>query len=130
MLVQQGLDEIANANSSEQIAFLLVERARLLDELESADRSTAHSDGGAGAQPSDGRDSAELKEILNRERTEFEEELQQQRESSRLMTESMRQEHEEEISALMEENQRLEEDFNVQKEKVSRNIRMTEVAAF
>ena len=34
MLQQQGLDEIAHASTSEQIAYLLVERARLLDELE------------------------------------------------------------------------------------------------
>ena len=34
MLQQQGLDEIAQASTSEQIAYLLVERARLLDEFE------------------------------------------------------------------------------------------------
>ena len=34
MLLQQGLDEIADGTISEQIAYLLVERARLLDELE------------------------------------------------------------------------------------------------
>ena len=34
MLEQQGLDDIAQASATEQIAYLLVERARLLDELE------------------------------------------------------------------------------------------------
>ena len=34
MLQQQGLDEISQASTSEQIAYLLVERARLLDEFE------------------------------------------------------------------------------------------------
>ena len=34
MLTQQGLAEISDATQSEQIAYLLVERARLLDELE------------------------------------------------------------------------------------------------
>ena len=34
MLEQQGLDDIAHASTTEQIAYLLVERARLLDELE------------------------------------------------------------------------------------------------
>ena len=34
MLRQQGLEEIAVGNTSEQIAYLLVERARLMDELE------------------------------------------------------------------------------------------------
>lgn len=34
MLLQQNLDEIATGTTSEQIAYLLVERARLMDELE------------------------------------------------------------------------------------------------
>ncbi len=34
MLSQQGLEEISIGNTSEQIAYLLVERARLMDELE------------------------------------------------------------------------------------------------
>ena len=34
MLLQQGLDDIADGTISEQIAYLLVERARLMDELE------------------------------------------------------------------------------------------------
>ena len=34
MLLQQGLEDVAQGTISEQIAYLLVERARLLDELE------------------------------------------------------------------------------------------------
>ena len=34
MLLQQGLDDIADGSVSEQVAYLLVERARLMDELE------------------------------------------------------------------------------------------------
>ena len=34
MLLQQGLDDIVTGSFSEQVAYLLVERARLLDELE------------------------------------------------------------------------------------------------
>jgi len=34
MLIQTGLEDIVNFPSREQIAFLLVERARLLDELD------------------------------------------------------------------------------------------------
>ena len=34
MLLQQGLDDIADSTVSEQVAYLLVERARLMDELE------------------------------------------------------------------------------------------------
>jgi hypothetical protein len=38
MLLQQGLDEIAHGTTSEQIAYLLVERARLMDELEAEEQ--------------------------------------------------------------------------------------------
>ena len=58
MLVQQGLAEIAEATPSEQVAYLLVERARLLDELEGAQTPASQS------ATSGGRDSQELKEIL------------------------------------------------------------------
>ena len=34
MLVQQGLEDISTGTTSEQIAYLLVERARFMDELE------------------------------------------------------------------------------------------------
>ena len=34
MLIQQGLDDIANSAPGEQIAYLLVERARLMDDLD------------------------------------------------------------------------------------------------
>jgi len=36
MLIQIGLEDIVNFPSREQIAFLLVERARLLDDLDEA----------------------------------------------------------------------------------------------
>lgn len=34
MLLQQGLEDICDASPSERVAYLLVERARLMDELE------------------------------------------------------------------------------------------------
>lgn len=34
MLTQQGLDDVITSSVSEQVAFLLVERAKLLDALE------------------------------------------------------------------------------------------------
>uniref|UniRef100_K1Q5J8 Uncharacterized protein n=1 Tax=Magallana gigas TaxID=29159 RepID=K1Q5J8_MAGGI len=98
MLVQQGLDEIANVSTSEQIAFLLVERARLLDELEAEQNRTMtpsvnstmtettcpqtpglSTPGINTPGPSeDGRMSAvEFEQTLERERTQFEEELNQ-----------------------------------------------------
>ena len=51
MLIQQGLEEIAGVSTSEQIAFLLVERARLLDELEAEqNRSVMFSPTGEGRE--------------------------------------------------------------------------------
>ena len=38
MLEQEGLSEIAHSNTSEQIAYLLVERTTLLEKLEIADQ--------------------------------------------------------------------------------------------
>ena len=58
MLTQQGLEEIAMATPSEQVAFLLVERAKLLEQIESAPTSARQS------AASGGRESQELKEIL------------------------------------------------------------------
>ena len=53
------------------------------------------------------------------ERQEFEQELCQQRESSNLMKDQLRKEHEEEISALMDENSKLEEELQEAKRKVN-----------
>ena len=52
------------------------------------------------------------------ERQEFEQELNQQRESSSMMKDQLRKEHEEEISALMDENSKLEEELQEAKRKV------------
>ncbi|XP_065936537.1 putative leucine-rich repeat-containing protein DDB_G0290503 isoform X19 [Magallana gigas] len=139
MLVQQGLDEIANVSTSEQIAFLLVERARLLDELEAEQNRTMtpsvnstmtettcpqtpglSTPGINTPGPSeDGRMSAvEFEQTLERERTQFEEELNQSRESIKKMKERLKREHEEEINALMEENNKLEDDYEEAKAKL------------
>ncbi|KAL8587363.1 hypothetical protein ACOMHN_045610 [Nucella lapillus] len=114
MLTQQGLGEIAAATPNEQVAYLLVERARLLDELEGAQSQMPVSQSASG-----GREAQELKEILEQERKDFEQELGQQRESASLMKEQLRKEHEEEISALMDENSKLEEELQGAKRKVS-----------
>ncbi|XP_046334472.2 trichohyalin-like isoform X2 [Haliotis rufescens] len=108
MLSQQGLDEIAKATSSEQIAFLLVERARLLDELEAEQNNSQSGD----------KDSEELKKILERERDDFEEEMQQLRQQENRARSSLKHEHEEEIGALMDENAKLEDDLNSSKQKL------------
>lgn len=112
MLIQQGLEEIANVSTSEQIAFLLVERARLLDELEAEQNRTM--------TPSvDGRASEDLQRTLDKERNEFEEEIAQHRDNLKKTKEQMKRQHEEEINALMEENNKLEDDLVESKEKVS-----------
>ncbi|RUS85459.1 hypothetical protein EGW08_006792 [Elysia chlorotica] len=115
MLTQQGLAEISDATQSEQIAYLLVERARLLDELEEHNSNNSNSNNNsttASPHNTDGRSSeTELKQILEQERGDFEEELKEQRESAKMMREQLKQEHEEEINALMEENSKLEDDL-------------------
>ncbi|XP_056008813.1 myosin-2 heavy chain-like isoform X5 [Ostrea edulis] len=139
MLIQQGLEEIANVSTSEQIAFLLVERARLLDELEAEQNRTmtpsvtpALTDTTCPQTPGlstpgintpgpseDGRMSAvEFEQTLERERTQFEEELSQSRESIKQLKERLKREHEEEINALMEENNKLEDDYEEAKAKM------------
>ncbi|VDI19690.1 Hypothetical predicted protein, partial [Mytilus galloprovincialis] len=111
MLIQQGLEEIANVSTSEQIAFLLVERARLLDELEAEQNRTV--------TPSvDGRASEDLQRTLEKERTEFEEEITQHRDSIKKVKDQLKKQHEEEINALMEENNKLEDDLVESKEKM------------
>ena len=106
MLTQQGLEEIADASSSEQIAFLLVERARLLDELEMEQTQN------------EGQNADDLKQILEHERADFEDELAQQREQAAVVLNSLKMEHEEEINALIDENAKLDEELIALKNKV------------
>ena len=115
MLIQQGLEEIAQAPTSEQIAFLLVERARLLDELEAEQ-------GRSVSAVSDGRTSEELQRTLEQERQEFQDEIEQTRTATRAEVEQLKHEHEEEINVVMDENQRLEEELTSTKEKVGRHF--------
>ncbi|XP_033763236.1 early endosome antigen 1-like isoform X4 [Pecten maximus] len=119
MLIQQGLDDIAMVSTSEQIAFLLVERARLLDELEAEQSRTlspmealAITDGSAVTDDNASEDV--LKRTLETERNEHEEELIQARESIR----SLKTNYEEEINGLMDENNKLEDELVQTKEKL------------
>ncbi|XP_052821031.1 myosin heavy chain, non-muscle-like isoform X6 [Mya arenaria] len=111
MLIQQGLEEIAQAPTSEQIAFLLVERARLLDELEAEQGRSA-------SALSDGRVSEDLQRTLDKEKEEFLAEYEQQRESTKVELDTLRREHEEEINVVMDENQRLEEELETSKKQI------------
>ena len=51
----------------------------------------------------------QLLEVLEAERTEFEEELDQQRDSLRGVKEVMRRAHEEEVTSMMSENEKLQD---------------------
>ncbi|CAG5126599.1 unnamed protein product, partial [Candidula unifasciata] len=107
MLTEQGLAEISHAMQSEQIAYLLMERARLLHEVEEHKNDICSDTANSGGHPSE----EEFKSILEKERKEFEEELKQQRDSAKMISEQLKHEHEEEITALMDENSKLEEDL-------------------
>ncbi|XP_053379468.1 myosin-11-like isoform X3 [Mercenaria mercenaria] len=111
MLIQQGLEEIAQAPTSEQIAFLLVERARLLDELEAEQGRSA-------SALSDGRISEDLQRTIDREREELQEEINQTREVTKTEIEQIKREHEEEINVVMDENQRLEDELASSKKQI------------
>ncbi|XP_055865056.1 putative leucine-rich repeat-containing protein DDB_G0290503 isoform X3 [Biomphalaria glabrata] len=109
MLSEQGLAEIAKSPPGEQIAYLIVERTRLLEEIEKH-RSNSRTD--------DGKNS-NIKQQLEQERAEFEQELNQQRESDKILRDQLKHEHEEEISALIEENGKLEDDLQDAEMRIS-----------
>ena len=118
MLLQQGLDDIVDGSTGEQVAFLLVERARLMDELESEQGRVAGS--AAAAAGAGGADKVgELREMLERERAEFEEELEQQSERVRRAKEQTRTAHEDEMATMIDENEQLQEMLNDTKRRVS-----------
>ncbi|XP_064642394.1 golgin subfamily A member 6-like protein 24 isoform X4 [Lineus longissimus] len=105
MLIQQGLDDIAKSSNSEQIAYLLVERARLMDELELEQHRSR-------SRPASRADDANLTQMMEKERAEFEEELRQQRDSMQQLKEHMHQVHEEELENLKEEKEKMVEDLD------------------
>ncbi|XP_053499109.1 coiled-coil domain-containing protein 30 isoform X1 [Ictalurus furcatus] len=83
MLEQEGLAEISNSSSSEQVAYLLVERVTLLERLEAAERKLD-------TQTLTGNlREVHLQEELDHIRHTLEEELRQQKEMMRLTKESM-----------------------------------------
>lgn len=113
MLLQQGLEDIADGSSSEQVAYLLVERARLLDEIEAEQAQSS-------VQTPEGLlNAGAIYKLLEQEREDFEDELHTQRESTRAVKEQMKHLHEEEISALMEENEKLQNLLDDTKQKVT-----------
>ncbi|KAM3923239.1 coiled-coil domain-containing protein 30 [Leptodactylus fuscus] len=84
MLDQEGLNEIAHSSPSEQIAYLLVERATLLEKLELLEQKMDS----CSENSSDQKRQDELKQIHQT----LEEELYQQRETMRLTKETLNKE--------------------------------------
>ncbi|XP_038629429.1 paramyosin isoform X3 [Scyliorhinus canicula] len=83
MLDQEGLAEIAHSGPSEQVAYLLVERATLLEKLELAERKVdSQSITGSNRE-------TDLRVELDQMRQTLEEELKQQRESMQRTKETM-----------------------------------------
>ncbi|XP_075293500.1 uncharacterized protein LOC142363365 isoform X1 [Opisthocomus hoazin] len=106
MLEQEGLSEIAHSNTSEQIAYLLVERTTLLEKLEIADQKlNSHS-------CVDRRCAAQLQDELDHIHQTLEDELQQQHESTRLAGETMSQFYREELEREQASRTRVEQDLD------------------
>ncbi|XP_051895420.1 girdin [Pristis pectinata] len=81
MLDQEGLAEIAHSGSSEQVAYLLVERATLLEKLELAERKVENITGNLHG--------IQFQVELDQMQQTMEEELKQQRESMQRTKETM-----------------------------------------
>lgn len=114
MLEQQGLHDILDSSTTEQIAYLLVERARLLDELE-AEQTEA----GTLFQTPDGAFSAaQLWAMLSQERREFERDLAHHKANLQKLHDSLKDESEEEITVLMSENSKLQDLLDATKRRV------------
>ncbi|XP_060750249.1 coiled-coil domain-containing protein 30 isoform X2 [Tachysurus vachellii] len=105
MLEQEGLAEISNSSSSEQVAYLLVERVTLLERLEAAERKLD-------TQTLTGNlREVHLQEELDHIRHTLEEELRQQKEMMRLTKESMSKAHSVEQERERTERKKLERDL-------------------
>ncbi|XP_070561014.1 myosin-11-like isoform X3 [Ptychodera flava] len=86
MLMQEGLEDVADGTTSEQIAYLLVERARLMDELDAERKRTDELD-------STEMDGNKVQHILAKERQELEEE----RKNIRMTKESLQKDHQDKM---------------------------------
>nr|XP_015192274.1 PREDICTED: coiled-coil domain-containing protein 30 isoform X3 [Lepisosteus oculatus] len=106
MLEQEGLEEITHSSPSEQIAYLLVERATLLEKLEAAERKLDTQSLTGSLRE------VHLQEELDQIRQTLEEELRQQRESMQRTKETMNKAHGAELSDERLARQRLERDLD------------------
>ena len=115
MLLQQGLSDIARSNPSEQVAYLLVERARLLDELEAEQGRSVEREQANHALT---QQLEELQQELEEEKEDFEGDLEEEREKTRKLKESLKTTHEEEMMSVTGENDRLQGLLNTATSKV------------
>ncbi|KAI0237017.1 hypothetical protein LSAT2_012463 [Lamellibrachia satsuma] len=116
MLLQQGLTDIARSSPSEQVAYLLVERARLLDELEAEQGRSVEREHGNNALK---QRLEELQQELEEEKEDSEEDLAEEREKTRKMEESMKAAHKKEMAAIVVENEKLQETLNTATSKTT-----------
>ncbi|XP_066297293.1 uncharacterized protein [Branchiostoma lanceolatum] len=107
MLQQEGLQQVAESGLSEQVAYLLVERARLMDELETAAEKRPPQLVNSSA------DVDQLRQLLERERADHEEELKQQRENMMRVKESLTKVHDHELHELSRSKDELEEELGL-----------------
>ncbi|GAB6022224.1 hypothetical protein CHUAL_014182 [Chamberlinius hualienensis] len=122
MLKQAQLTEIINSSLSEQVAYLLVLRSRLVEELE-AERSKNHN-------LTDSLKLTQFQQLLDDQKADFEDELRHQRELTKQVKEELKRTHEIEMMQmetkvetsnrlLKELEERLQEDPSVVKDKDS-----------
>ncbi|MGH0146366.1 UNVERIFIED_CONTAM: hypothetical protein FKN15_048683 [Acipenser sinensis] len=109
MLDQEGLAEISHSSPSEQIAYLLVERATLLEKLESAERKL----------DSQSYTGSLREEELDQIRQTLEEELRQQRESMQRTKETMNKTHDAELSSEQRRRECAERDLDEASRRLS-----------
>ncbi|XP_059807870.1 coiled-coil domain-containing protein 30 isoform X2 [Hypanus sabinus] len=104
MLHQEGLAAITHGGSSEQVAYLLVERATLLEKLELAERKVENFKGDPHG--------IQLQRELNQMQQTFEEELKQQRESMQHTKETMTKTHEVDLNKERKLREQAEQDLD------------------
>ncbi|XP_078281807.1 uncharacterized protein ccdc30 isoform X3 [Rhinoraja longicauda] len=104
MLDQEGLAEIAHSGPSEQVAYLLVERATLLEKLESAESKVENVAGN--------HQGMQVQIELGLMQQTMEEELKQQRESMQRTKETMAKTHEVDLQKEQKLRERAEQDVD------------------
>ncbi|XP_071945058.1 uncharacterized protein [Antedon mediterranea] len=109
LLQQEGLEDIASGTQSEQIAYLLVERAKLLDDLDMERKKKA--------QVGNYLDNKKV-ERLEREKRRLDDELKKEKENSKKILESNAKLHEEQLKIMQTRRDKLEQENRELKAKL------------